>query len=54
MRQRRQPLPPWLANLSALMTDNTLGLRAGTDNDESYEINLQPVYSINFEELGLV
>jgi len=41
-----------LANLSALMTDNTLGLRSGVDNDESYEINLQPVYSINFEELG--
>ena len=32
-----------LANLAALSTDNTLGLRGGPDNDESYEINLQPV-----------
>ena len=42
-----------LANLAALMTDNTLGLRTGENNDETYEINLQPVYSIPIEKLDI-
>ena len=42
-----------LANISAVMTDNTVSFKSGPDhNDESYEFNIQPVYSINFPELG--
>jgi hypothetical protein len=42
-----------LANLAALMTDNTASFKSGPDHDdEAYEVNLQPVYSLNFPELG--
>lgn len=38
-----------LANLSAVMTDNTFSFKTGPDHDdEAYEFNIQPVYSINF------
>ena len=40
-----------LANISAVMTDNTASFKTGPDhNDEAYEFNIQPVYSINFPE----
>ena len=42
-----------LANLAAVMTDNTASFKSGPDHDdEAYEFNIQPVYSINFPELG--
>ena len=42
-----------LANIAALMTDNTVSFKTGADHDdEAYEFNLQPVYSLNFPELG--
>ncbi len=41
-----------LANISALMTDNTISFRTGSTNERAYEFNLQPVYSINFPDLG--
>jgi hypothetical protein len=41
-----------LASIAALMTDNTISFRTGPANDKAYEFNLQPVYSINFPELG--
>lgn len=40
-----------LANISAIFTDNTIGFDTGADgDDESYEFNIQPVYSLNFIE----
>jgi hypothetical protein len=41
-----------LANISALMTDNTISFRTGATNDKAYEFNIQPIYSINFPKLG--
>lgn len=42
-----------LANLSAISTDNTISFKSGPDHDdEAYEFNIQPVYSMNFPELG--
>jgi hypothetical protein len=41
-----------LANISALMTDNTISFRTGPTNERAYEFNIQPVYSLNFQELG--
>jgi hypothetical protein len=40
-----------LANMSAVMTDNTASFKSGPDHDdEAYEFNIQPVYSLNFAE----
>ena len=43
-----------LANLSAVMTDNTFSFKTGPDHDDkAYEFNIQPVYSLNFPKLGI-
>ena len=43
-----------LANLAAVMTDNTFSFKSGPDHDnKAYEFNIQPVYSLNFPELGI-
>ena len=41
-----------LANIKAIMTDNTIGFNTGTTNDTSYNFQIQPVYAIDFEKQG--
>ena len=41
-----------LANIKALMTDNTVGFNTGSTEDTSFNFQLQPVYAIDFEEQG--
>jgi hypothetical protein len=38
-----------LADVKALMTDNTIGFNGGPDESTSYSFQLQPVYSIDNE-----
>ena len=41
-----------LANIKAIMTDNTIGFKTGDDEGTSYGFQLQPVYAIDFEDKG--
>ena len=41
-----------LANIKALMTDNDINFKSGTDEDPSYGIQLQPVLAVPFEDAG--
>jgi hypothetical protein len=41
-----------LANIKAVMTDNTIGFNTGTTEDTSFGFQIQPVYAIDFEEQG--
>lgn len=41
-----------LANMKAIMTDNTIGFDSGITNDTSYGFQLQPVYAIDIPEKG--
>ena len=41
-----------LANIRAVMTDNSIGLSTGDDEGTSYGFQLQPVYAIDMPERG--
>ena len=41
-----------LANIKAVMTDNSIGLNTGDDEGTSYGFQIQPVYALDFEEQG--
>ena len=41
-----------LANIKAVMTDNTIGFNTGTDEGTSYGFQIQPVYAIDYPEHG--
>jgi len=41
-----------LANIKAVMTDNTIGYNTGSDEGTSYGFQIQPVYAIDFEKQG--
>ncbi|WP_018968585.1 hypothetical protein [Rubritalea marina] len=41
-----------LANMRALMTDNSIGFNTGATDDTSFSFQLQPVYAIDFKEQG--
>lgn len=41
-----------LANIKALMTDNTIGFNTGNDNGTSYGFQVQPVYAIDLPDRG--
>lgn len=41
-----------LANIKAIMTDNTIGYNTGDDEGTSYGFQIQPVYAIDFEDSG--
>ena len=41
-----------LANIKALMTDNTIGFDTGTDGGTSFGFQLQPIYAIDFPDKG--
>lgn len=41
-----------LANIHAIMTDNTIGFNSGNEGGVSYNFQLQPVYAIDFEDKG--
>jgi len=41
-----------LANIRALMTDNSIGFNSGTDGGTSFGFQLQPVYAIDFPDRG--
>ena len=43
-----------LADTKALMTDNTAAFRSGTNNDDSYNFQLQPVYAVPLSDANLV
>ncbi|MGI9367926.1 MAG: hypothetical protein ACR2O2_03720 [Ruegeria sp.] len=43
-----------LADTKALITDNTISFRTGTDEDDSYNFQLQPVYSVPLNDANLV
>ena len=43
-----------LADTRALITDNTIAFRTGTNNDDSFNFQLQPVYSVPLGEANLV
>ncbi len=43
-----------LADTKALITDNTIAFRTGTNDDDSYNFQLQPVYSVPLENASLV
>ena len=39
-----------LANIKAIMTDNTIGFNTGADEGTSYGFQLQPIYAIDLPE----
>ena len=41
-----------LANIKAMMTDNTIGFDTGKDGGTSYSFQLQPLYAIDMPEQG--
>jgi hypothetical protein len=41
-----------LANIKAMMTDNTIGFDTGTDEGTSYSFQLQPIYAIDLPDKG--
>lgn len=41
-----------LANIKAVMTDNSIGFDTGDDDGTSYGFQLQPVYAIDMKEYG--
>lgn len=41
-----------LANIKAIMTDNTIGYNTGKDEGTSYGFQIQPVYAIDYEQAG--
>lgn len=41
-----------LANIKAVMTDNTIGFKTGDDDGTSYGFQIQPVYAIDLPEYG--
>jgi len=41
-----------LANIKAIMTDNTIGFNTGDDDGTSYGFQLQPIYAIDFPDRG--
>ena len=41
-----------LANIKALMTDNDINFKSGTDEDPSFGIQLQPVIAVPFDDRG--
>ncbi len=41
-----------LANIKAIMTDNTIGYNTGDTSGTSYGFQIQPVYAIDFDEKG--
>ena len=41
-----------LANIKAMMTDNTIGFDTGTDKGISYSFQLQPIYAIDMPDKG--
>lgn len=41
-----------LANIKALMTDNTIGFNTGSDKGVSYGFQVQPVYAMDFPDPG--
>lgn len=41
-----------LANIKAVMTDNSIAFNTGDDNGTSYGFQLQPVYAIDFPDRG--
>ncbi|MGI9366379.1 MAG: hypothetical protein ACR2O8_14430 [Rhizobiaceae bacterium] len=43
-----------LADTKALITDNTAAFRSGTNDDDSYNFQLQPVYSVPLDDASLV
>lgn len=43
-----------LADTKALITDNTVAFRTGTNDDDSYNFQLQPVYSVPLTDATLV
>ena len=43
-----------LADTKALITDNTIAFRTGTNNEDSYNFQLQPVYSVPLANATLV
>ena len=43
-----------LADIKAIMTDNTLAFRTGTTNEDSYTFGIQPVYALPLTEANLV
>ncbi len=43
-----------LADTKALITDNTIAYRTGTDEEDSYNFQLQPVYSVPLNDANLV
>lgn len=43
-----------LADTKALMTDNTIAFRTGTNDEDSYNFQLQPVYSVPLNNANLV
>lgn len=43
-----------LADVRAIMTDNTVSFRTGTTNQDSYTFQIQPVYSVPLDGVNLV
>jgi hypothetical protein len=41
-----------LANIKAVMTDNTIGFNTGDDDGTSYGFQIQPVYAIDLPDKG--
>lgn len=41
-----------LANIKAIMTDNTIGFNTGDDEGTSYGFQIQPVYAIDLPDKG--
>jgi hypothetical protein len=46
-------LQPPLANIKAVMTDNSIAFDTGDDDGTSYGFQVQPVYAIDFPERGV-
>lgn len=43
-----------LADIRAIMTDNTVAFKTGTNNEDSYNFQLQPVYALPLDGANLV
>lgn len=43
-----------LADIRAIMTDNTIAFKTGTTDDDSFNFGLQPVYAVPLDEANLV
>lgn len=41
-----------LANIKAVMTDNTIGFNTGDDDGTSYGFQIQPIYAVDFPDQG--